>query len=197
MFRAIQPAVVILGVCTVSLGLLWPVAFVGLAGVAFPAASEGSLVRVDGAVRGSALVGQGFDDPGWFWPRPSATGPFPYNAASSSGSNLGPSNSALHEAVQQRIEALKTADIGAVGPWPADLVTASGSGLDPDLSPEAARFQVRRVAKARGLDEAAVAALVEAHVQGRVMGVLGQPHVNVLALNLALDRLASPGERSP
>jgi K+-transporting ATPase ATPase C chain len=141
----------------------------------------------DGKIVGSSLIGQPFDDPKYFWGRPSATSPFPYNAASSSGSNLGPTNPALAEAVKGRIDALRAADPDAKGPVPVDLVTASGSGLDPHISPAAALYQVHRVAKARKLDETAVERLVTHHTEGRWLGILGEPRVNVLELNLALD----------
>jgi K+-transporting ATPase ATPase C chain len=143
----------------------------------------------DGKTVGSELIGQPFDDPKYFWGRPSATSPFPYNAGASSGSNQGPTNPALKKAVQDRIDALRAADPGNTSPIPVDLVTASGSGLDPDISPAAALYQVRRVAKTRGLAEDAVRQLVEQHTQGRQFGFLGEPRVNVLKLNLALDAL--------
>ena len=150
----------------------------------------------DGAIVGSALIGQAFDDGRYFWGRPSATAPVADNAASSTGSNLGPSNPALRDAVRARVAALRAADPEhAAMPVPVDLVTASASGLDPDVSPAAALYQVHRVARARGLDDAAVRALVEGHVEGRALGLLGEPRVNVLALNLALDKL--PGGQLP
>lgn len=174
-------------VLTVLTGLAYPLLVTGLAKVIFPRRASGSLVVQGGRVVGSALIGQPFDDPGLFWGRPSATAPFPYNAALSTGSNLGPTNPALLEAVQGRIQTLRAADPGNPDPIPVDLVTASASGLDPDISPAAALYQVRRVAKARGLSEATVRKLVESHVTQRQFGLLGEPRVNVLFLNLALE----------
>jgi len=187
MFRA---AFVSLVLFTVITGVVYPVVVTGIAQLVFPAQANGSLITKDGKVVGSALIGQPFDDPKYFWSRPSATSPFPYNAASSSGSNLGPTNPDLIKAVQGRVDALRAADPGNTAPVPVDLVTSSGSGLDPHISPAAALYQVSRVAKARGLAPDAVRALVEQHVEGRQLGILGEPTVNVLALNLALDRQA-------
>ena len=180
MFDAVRPALSMLLCFTVLLGGVYPLAVTGAAQLLFPGPANGSLVERDGVVIGSSLVGQPFDDPGWFWGRPSATGPFPYNAAASTGSNLGPLNPVLHDAVAGRVAALSAPSV------PVDLLTTSGSGLDPHLTPASALFQVERVAAARGLPEAQVRDLVLAHVEGRTLGVLGEPRVNVLALNLAL-----------
>ena len=183
----IRPAVVLLALFTLVTGLFYPLAVTGLAQVVFPAQANGSLIEQNGRVVGSALIGQPFDDPKYFWGRPSATSPFPYNAAASSGSNLGPSNPALIDAVQARVAALRAADPGNTEPVPADLVTASGSGLDPHISVAAALYQAPRVARARGLDAAVVGQLVEKYTEGPQLGLLGEPRVNVLKLNLALD----------
>jgi K+-transporting ATPase ATPase C chain len=174
-------------VFTVLTGLLYPLVVTAVARVVFPGQSGGSLIMRDARVVGSSLIGQPFDDPKYFWGRLSATGPYPYNAGASSGSNLGPTSKALHKAVADRVAALRAADPEAAGPVPVDLVTASGSGLDPHISPAAAEFQVRRVAKARGLSEDAVRRLVQQFTQGRQFGVLGEPRVNVLQLNMTLD----------
>lgn len=187
MWTHLRPAIVSLIMLTALTGLLYPAVVTGIAQVLFPRQANGSLIVKDGKAVGSALIGQPFDDPKYFWGRPSATSPFPNNAGASSGSNQGPTNPALQKAVQDRIEALRAADPGNTTPVPVDLVTASGSGLDPDISPAAAFYQVRRVAKARGLTEDAVRSLVEQHTEGRQFGFLGEPKVNVLKLNLALD----------
>jgi K+-transporting ATPase ATPase C chain len=171
---------------TVLTGVVYPLVVTGLARVVFPSRAGGSVIVRDGRPVGSELIGQPFDAPGYFWGRLSATSPVPCNAAASSGSNLAPTNPALIEAAKKRIEALRAADPDATGPVPVDLVTASASGLDPHISPAAALFQVRRVARARGMDESAVRRLVEGHTEGRQLGILGEPRVNVLALNLAL-----------
>jgi potassium-transporting ATPase KdpC subunit len=184
----LRPALILLVVLTVMTGVIYPVIVTVIAQVVFPHQAHGSLIVKDGKVVGSALIGQPFDDPKYFWGRPSATSPFPYNAASSSGSNLSPTNPALVKSVQERVDALRAADPGNTAPVPVDLVTASGSGLDPHISPAAALYQVSRVAKARKLDPAVVRDLVERHTEGRQLGFLGEPRVNVLALNLALDR---------
>lgn len=170
-------------------GLAYPLLVTGAARAAFPQQAAGSLVLRDGKPVGSALIGQNFSEPGHFWGRPSATSPMPYNAAASGGSNQGPLNPALSDAVKARIEALRAADPGNLAPVPVDLVTASASGLDPHISPAAARYQAARVARARALPPGQVQALVEQHVEGPWLGFLGEPRVNVLQLNLALDAL--------
>jgi len=170
-------------------GLAYPLAVTGIAGAVFPEQAAGSLILQDGKPVGSSLIGQNFSDPKHFWGRPSATAPQPYNAAASSGSNQGPLNPALVDAVRGRVEALRAADPGNTAPIPTDLVSASASGLDPHISPAAALWQTGRVAKARGLPEAQIKALVDAHTEGRQWGLLGEARVNVLKLNLALDAL--------
>lgn len=183
----IKPALTMLLILTVLTGLIYPLAVTGLARLFFPDQAHGSLIVRDGKVIGSRLIGQQFDKPEHFWSRPSATSPVPYNAAASSGSNLGPTNPALLGAVNARVVALRAADPGNGSPIPIDLVTASGSGLDPHISPAAALYQVNRVARARGLEEKTVNALVIQHTEGRQFGLLGERRVNVLLLNLALD----------
>jgi K+-transporting ATPase ATPase C chain len=178
-------------VFTVLTGVAYPLLLTGIAQGLMPNAANGSLIVQDGKPVGSALIGQPFSDAKYFWGRPSATGPFPYNAAASSGSNLGPTNPALAEAVGTRIAALRAADPGNEAPVPVDLVTASASGLDPHISPAAAQFQVPRVARARSLPEERVKQLVVDQTERRQLGVLGEPRVNVLRLNLALDALKS------
>jgi potassium-transporting ATPase KdpC subunit len=185
----LRPCLVLLGLLTGLTGLVYPLVVTGL-GQVFPSQARGSLVVKDGRVLGSALIGQPFDDAGHFWGRPSATAPTPYNAASSTGSNLGPTNPALRAAIALRLERLRRADPGNRAPVPVDLVTASASGLDPEVSPAAALYQAPRVARARGLPEERVRALVSAQVQPRTLGLLGEPRVNVLRLNLALDELS-------
>jgi potassium-transporting ATPase KdpC subunit len=189
----IRPALVLLMVFTVLTGLVYPLAMTGLAKLVFPRQAEGSLIVRDGRAIGSRLVGQPFSDPRYFWGRLSATAPVPYDAAASTGSNLGPLNPVLLEAAQARIAALRAADSGARGPVPVDLVTASGSGLDPHVSPAAAEVQVARVARVRGLAPEVVRAVVRHHTAGRTFGFLGERRVNVLELNLALDELDRPG----
>ena len=183
----LRPALVSLIFFTVITGVAYPLLVTGIAQVIFPFQANGSLIVKDGKVVGSALIGQTFDEPKYFWGRPSATSPFGYNAGASSGSNLSPTNPALVSAVQGRVEALRAADPGNTAPVPVDLVTASGSGLDPHISPAAALYQVSRVARERKLARDAVRALVERHTEGRFWGLLGEPRVNVLALNLDLD----------
>jgi K+-transporting ATPase ATPase C chain len=187
MTEHLRPALMSLVLLTLTTGVAYPLVVTGIAQVVFPFQANGSLIVKDGKVVGSALIGQPFDDPGYFWGRPSATSPFPYNAAGSSGSNLSPTNPALIAAVQGRVDALRAADPGNPAPVPVDLVTASASGLDPHISPAAALYQVSRVARERGLEPDAVRALVDRHTEGRFLGMLGEPRVNVLALNLALD----------
>jgi K+-transporting ATPase ATPase C chain len=189
MVSQLKPAIVLLLLLTILTGVLYPVVVTGIAQALFPQQANGSLIPKDGQIVGSLLIGQPFDDPEYFWGRPSATAPFAYNASASSGSNLGPTNPALADAVQARAQALRDADPNNAAPVPVDLVTASGSGLDPHISVAAALYQVPRVARARGLDPARVRSLVEQFVEDRQLGILGEPRVNVLRLNLALDAL--------
>ena len=188
MFQPFFPALRMLVMLSVLTGVIYPLVVTGIARIAFPGAASGSLIVVDGKAVGSGLIGQPFDDPKYFWGRPSATSPMPYNAGASSGSNQGPRNPALADAVKDRIKALRDADPGNKAAVPVDLVTASGSGLDPDISVAAANFQLPRVAKARAMPEDKVRALVDANTTGRTFGILGEPRVNVLKLNIALDR---------
>lgn len=190
--RHLRPAILSLLLLTVITGVAYPLLVTGIAQLLFPEQATGSLIVVDGKAVGSSLIGQPSDGPKYFWGRPSATASFAYNAGASSGSNLGPMNPALLKVAQDRVAALRAADPGNPQAIPVDLVTASGSGLDPHISPAAALYQVRRVARVRRLDEAAVRQLVERHVEGRQFGLLGEPRVNVLALNLALDALPRP-----
>jgi K+-transporting ATPase ATPase C chain len=187
----LRPAFVSLAVLTLLTGVAYPLAVTGIAKLAFPSQASGSLVSSGDKVIGSRLIGQPFSDPGHFWSRASGTSPYPYNASASSGTNQGPTNPALAEAVAARVKALKDADPGNTLAIPVDLVTASGSGLDPHISPAAAQYQVSRVAKARGVEASKVRELVAAHTEGRQLGFLGEPRVNVLALNLALDAIGS------
>lgn len=183
----LRPAAVIFLGLSLLTGVIYPLAVTGIAAVAFPQAATGSLIEKNGEQVGSRLIGQPFDDPKYFWGRPSATSPSPYNASASSGSNLGPLNEALETAVKDRVANLKAADPDQTAAPPVDLVTASGSGLDPHISPAAAYYQVSRVARTRGQSEEKVRALVDQHTAGRTFGLLGEPRVNVLLLNLALD----------
>ena len=190
--KQLRPAILILVLMTVLTGVVYPLAVTGVAQVLFPAQANGSMIEKNGKVVGSTLIGQPFDDPRYFWGRLSATAPLPYNGAASSGSNYGPLNDALLDAARGRIQALRDADPGNTRPIPVDLVTASGSGLDPHISPAAAHWQTPRVARVRGLDPHRVDALVARHTKGRQLGFLGEPTVDVLALNLALDSLGGP-----
>jgi K+-transporting ATPase ATPase C chain len=185
----LRPALVALLIFTVLTGVLYPMAVTGIAQTIFPREANGSLIIREDVSTGSELIGQPFSSPRYFWGRPSATSPVPYNAAASSGSNLGPTNPALEQAVAERIKALREADRGNDLPVPIDLVTASASGLDPHISPAAAKYQVPRVARLRGLPEKDVSRLVAEHTEGRQFDLLGEARVNVLRLNLALDAL--------
>jgi K+-transporting ATPase ATPase C chain len=187
----IRPALLAVVVFTVVTGLVYPLLVTAISAAVFPKRAAGSLIVLDGKVVGSELIGQTFAAPGRFWGRPSATGPVAYNGGASSGSNLGNANPALLQAVKDRATALRSAHPEAKGPVPLDLLTASASGLDPHIRPQAAYYQVERVARERGLDAATVRELVTRHVEGRTWGFWGEPRVNVLRLNLALDRLGS------
>ena len=187
MFASFLPSLRMLVVLSVLTGVVYPLATWGIAQLAFPGAANGSLIERNGKAVASALIGQPFDDPKYFWSRPSATSPQPYNGASSSGSNQGPRNPALAEAVKDRIKALRDADPGNGAAVPADLVTASASGLDPEISMAAAEYQLVRVAKVRGMSVDSVRSLVSQYTNGRTFGVLGEPGVNAVLLNLALD----------
>jgi K+-transporting ATPase ATPase C chain len=184
-------------IMTVLTGLVYPFAVAGLAQLLFHDQAEGSLALVDGHAVGSRIIGQSFSDPKYFWSRPSATAPQPYNGIASGGSNQGPLNPALTDAVKARIDALKAVDPTNTQPIPVDLVTASASGLDPDISIAAARYQAARVARVRGLEPAAVQSLIDAHARTRLLGFLGEPRVNVLELNLALDALKPQNAPQP
>jgi K+-transporting ATPase ATPase C chain len=187
--RLIRPAVSLLVLMTILLGIVYPLVITGVAKVTFPRQAEGSLIYKDGKLIGSTLIGQSFSDPKYFWSRPSATSPQPYNGLASSGSNLGPLNPALLDAVKANVKALHDADPDNRRPIPVDLVTASASGLDPDISPAAAHYQAARVARARNLALAPVETLIKTHERGRLFGLIGERRINVLELNLALDRL--------
>ena len=188
-FTTLRPALVLFLLLTVLTGLLYPLLVTALAQLLFPHQAAGSILTRDGHAVGSRLIGQSFSDPRYFWSRPSATTPQPYNGTASTGSNLGPLNPALLDAVKARVAALHAADPGNRLPVPVDLVTASGSGLDPEISVAAASYQAARVARTRGLAPERVQALIAQHTEGRLLGVLGEPRVNVLELNLALDAL--------
>jgi K+-transporting ATPase ATPase C chain len=183
----LRPAISLLVAFTVITGIAYPLAATGLAQLIFPQEANGSLIMKGGKPIGSTLIGQSFTDAKYFWGRPSATTPNPNNAASSSGSNTGPTNPALIDAIKQRIAALHAVDPSNTAPVPVDLITASASGLDPEISPAAAQYQVARVAQARKLSTSQVQALVDEYTSGRTLGILGEPRVNVLKLNLALD----------
>ena len=189
MLSQLRPAIVAFLALTLVTGVAYPLAVTGAAKVAFPKQASGSLIIKDGKVRGSTLEGQAWEDPTYFWGRPSATAPFPYNANGSAGSNLGPSNPAQFDAVKARVQALRQADPGNTLRIPIDLVTASGSGLDPHISPASAMYQVARVARLRGRSEAAVRDLVARSVEQPTFGVLGEARINVVLLNIALDEL--------
>jgi K+-transporting ATPase ATPase C chain len=187
--RTIRPALSLLLVMTALVGLLYPLFITGIARAAFPQQAAGSLIMRAGKPVGSRLIGQSFSSPKYFWGRPSATAPQPYNGIASSGSNLGPLNPALIEGVKAHAQALRDADPDNTQPIPVELVTASASGLDPEISPAAARYQAARVARARDIPRGQIEALIASHVQGRLLGLFGEPRVNVLELNLALDGL--------
>lgn len=186
--QSIRPAVVLFILLSIITGVVYPLATAALGKWLLPDQANGSLIEKDGKLVGSSLIGQSFTEPQYFWGRPSATGPYPNNAAASSGSNQGPLNPALAEVVKSRVNALKVADPDNTLPVPVDLVTASASGLDPHISPAAAAYQASRVAKARGLSAVSVQALINENTEGRQWGVFGEPRVNVLNLNLALDK---------
>ncbi|MBA2077327.1 potassium-transporting ATPase subunit KdpC [Rhodanobacter sp. PCA2] len=190
-FALVRPALSLLILLTVVTGVAYPLAVTGLAQALFPRQANGSLVERAGKPVGSSLIGQDFSDAKYFWARPSATAPMPDNGTASGGSNLGPSNPALTDAARQRIAALHAADPGNTQPVPVDLVSASGSGLDPEISPAAADYQLDRVARSRGLSPQRVRELIAANTTGRQFGLLGEPRVNVLLLNLALDRIVA------
>ncbi len=190
MLRMLRQSVVALVTLGIIVGVIYPLAVTGISRAFFPHEAGGSMIVQDARIVGSELIGQPFSDPGYFWSRPSATTPTPYNAGASSGSNLGPTNPVLLKVVEERIRALRAEDPGNAEPVPVDLATSSASGLDPHISPAAAEYQVERVARARGLTAEVVRALVAEHTEGRQWGILGEPRVNVLELNLALDALS-------
>jgi potassium-transporting ATPase KdpC subunit len=192
----IRPTLVLFLLLTLLTGFVYPLIVTGIARIAFPDQADGSLILRDGKPVGSHLIGQSFSDPRYFWSRPSATSPQPYNGASSTGSNLGPLNPALTDAIKMRIKVLRAADPDNMAATPVDLVTASASGLDPHISVAAAQYQGARVAHARGLSAAAVQRLITRHTEGRLWGILGEPRINVLELNLALDDLTARGGKS-
>jgi potassium-transporting ATPase KdpC subunit len=187
--RTLRPALTLLVTMSLALGLAYPAVITAIAAVAFPRQAAGSLIERDWKLLGSRLIGQNFSAPGYFWGRPSASGPHPYDGMASSGSNLGPMNPALTDRIKASVEALRKADPGNTAPVPVDLVTASASGLDPEISLAAASYQAARVARARGLPLERVQALIDSHRKDRVLGYLGEPRVNVLDLNVALDQL--------
>jgi K+-transporting ATPase ATPase C chain len=189
MRQIFRPAIGLFIALSILTGLIYPLLMTGIAQVLFPQQAGGSLVERDGKPVGSRLIGQNFSDPKYFWGRLSATSPMPYNGAGSGGSNLAATNPALLDQAKGRIDALRAADPGWTAPVPADLATASGSGLDPDIRPQSALLQVARVARSRGLDEARVRALVGDHTKGPLLGLIGEPRINVLELNLALDAM--------
>ena len=195
MNNVLRPALVLLLVLTAITGFIYPLVITGLSQVLFPHQAAGSIVMRDGKAIGSSLIGQSFSNPKYFWSRPSATSPQPYNGLASGGSNLGPLNPALMDVVEARVEALRAVDPGNTAPIPVDLVTASASGLDPEISLAAANYQAARVARVRGLRLGEVRALIAGHAGGRLFGWLGEPRVNVLEINLALDEVRVPPAR--
>jgi K+-transporting ATPase ATPase C chain len=196
-FSYLRPALVFLGLFTLLTGVVYPLAVTAVSQTLFSYQANGSLMEQDGIIVGSALIGQPFDDPAYFWGRPSLTSPHPYNGAASAGSTIAPSNPALTDRVAARIATLETADPANTQPIPVDLVTASGSGLDPHISLAAAEYQVARVAQVRGVETAVVHQLITEYTEGRTFGLLGEPRLNVLKLNLALDALQSDSGTAP
>ena len=194
MLKQLRPAIISFLLLSLLTGIAYPLLVTGLSQATMPAKANGSLIVKGGKPVGSELIGQSFSDPKYFWGRPSATGPVPNNAAASSGSNLGPTNPALMDAVKARVQALRDADPGNQQPVPVDLVTTSGSGLDPHITPAAAEYQISRVARVRNLNPDTVRNLVKEHTEGRQFGILGEPRVNVLELNLALDAASKIAE---